>query len=79
MAQVGYSIDGFRRSLASDLLELKENLELILADLHSDDVERIKDSFNTLACSSNSFNCISVEGLEGFNNLSDEKEIELFE
>lgn len=79
MPKVTYSINGFRRGLARSLKELKEDLDAVLDDVHSDDAARIKDSFNEIACSSNSFNCVHVDGFEDFDSLAEDPEVELFD
>ncbi|MGO2075535.1 MAG: hypothetical protein ACTH3B_10305 [Pseudoalteromonas sp.] len=76
--KVTYSIDGFRRNLARELKELKRDIEHELSENNIEFPDDIKERFNNLACMSNSFNCVYVDGLDDFGNLSDIPEIELF-
>lgn len=79
MPKVTYSINGFRRNLAESLQELRVIIKDVSNDIGDDDLERMQDAFNELACSSNSFNCVHVDGFDNFDNLSDDPEIELLD
>lgn len=68
--QVHFSIDGWRTNLSRSIKELKEILEPILPEIeHITEVDDIKDKLNDIICSSNSFNCVSFDGLERFSPL----------
>lgn len=78
MSKVTYSINGFRRILASELKGLKRDLEHELSESNIEFPDDIKNRFNNLACLSNSFNCVYVNGFDDFDNLADDPEVELF-
>lgn len=69
---VTYSIDGFRRGLNRNLAELKS---LILdsdeGDIYEDLKSDLLDTLNELINQSNGFNCVSVNEVEGFSDMSD--------
>ncbi len=79
MPKVTYSINGFRRNLAETLQELRLIIQDVSNDIDDDDLERMNDTFNELACSSNSFNCVHINGFEDFDDLSKDPEIELLD
>ena len=79
MPKVTYSINGFRRNLAESLEGLRVIIQDVSNDIDDHDLERMKDNFNELACSSNSFNCVHVDGFDDFDNLSEDPEIELLD
>ncbi len=76
---VSYSIDGLRKNIASELAELKEGLDLIFQDFDDHETASIKDSFNNIACLSNSFNCVSIDGIDNFSDLSDKEDVSLYD
>ena len=79
VGRVTFSIDGYRLNQADTLRELRESLEVMFIDADTDATHDAKQAFNELACQVNSFNCVHVEGLESFNDLSNEPDIELFD
>ena len=74
-----YSVNGLRRELSRELRRLRHHLNYELEEGAVEFADEIKESFNELACLSNSFNCVSVKGLKYFDDLSEEKEVELFD
>lgn len=69
--QITFSIDGWRRCLSDDLNELRGLLhDHFIADEHVD-ADDIGEVLDRIICSSNSFNCVSVQGVADFTDLSD--------
>ena len=74
-----YSVNGLRIQLSRELSRLKYHLDHELEQGTVEFTDEIKESFNKLACLSNGFNCVSVKGLEYFDDLSEEEEVDLFD
>lgn len=66
---VGYSVNGVRRELNADLEQLRE-FAIALKNEQEIDVDELINHVNSMICKSNGFNCVSVEGLAGFDNLT---------
>lgn len=77
--KVTYSVNDFRRHLSRWLSELGRDLSRELKERNIEDDVSIRASFNELACLSNSFNCIYVDGFTGFDNLSDDPQVQHIE
>lgn len=75
--KVTYSINGFRRNLAQELKDLRADIKHELEHGIIECEDDIKERFNNLACLSNSFNCVHVNGFEDFDDLSADPEVEL--
>ena len=79
MTKIAYSINGLRRNLAAQLKELKKELDYEFAEGNIEDKQSISDIFNELACLSNSFNHVHIEGVKEFDDLSSDPEVKLFD
>lgn len=68
--EIGFSVNGFRRELSRDIKELKELTESYLEtdELDKDD---LTEAVNNLICKSNGFNCVKIEAMDSFSNMSD--------
>lgn len=79
MGKVTFSINGHRRNQADTLRELRGTIALMESEVDSDTAYEAKYLFNELACQSNSFNCVHVVGFDGFDDLSSEPVVKLFD
>ena len=75
---VTVTVNSYKRDMAESLAALRKELIFDIQASSLDD-ETI-DAFNNLACSINSFVCVSMEGAEEFTDLSGEiKDVEMIE
>lgn len=65
---IAFSMDGFRRNLHRDLAELKEQINNVLNDEWFDK-DDLKNAMDEIISSSNSLNCVSIEGDKMFTNM----------
>lgn len=65
-----FSMNGFRKSLNQDLIDLKIKLERVVAGKNFD-ADDLKESFNVIAQHSNVLNCVYDNDDEEFSDLSD--------
>ncbi|ANQ23195.1 hypothetical protein BA893_16105 [Vibrio natriegens] len=63
-------MNGFRRNLHSDLVELKEQVKQVLDDEWFDK-EELSMALDKVICASNGLNCVWVDGDEHFTNMED--------
>ncbi|MDK9790669.1 hypothetical protein [Vibrio sp. D431a] len=57
--------------------ELREAIFSVIDNLDLDDKEELIDKFDTVACSVNSLNWVSIEGDDDFSDMSNSPEIPL--
>ncbi|MCG9579821.1 hypothetical protein L1D14_26830 [Vibrio tubiashii] len=77
MSQLQFSMDGYRSNMVSDMKELREAIADILCDVDVNNKQELINKFDQVACGVNSFNCVSVEGMEHFSNMSDSETVPL--
>ena len=64
-----FSMDGFRKQLNIDLIDLKQKIERVVAGKNFD-ADDLTESFNTIAQHSNLINCVYNDNDETFSDLS---------
>ena len=67
------TMDGLRKSMSNQVYDLKKSFTELLSseDIAQEDAEDVIDDLNSLICSINAIQCVSVEGIEGFSNQPD--------
>lgn len=75
------SMDGLRKNMARDAEDLKASFLELLAreDISKEDAEDAIHDLNSLICSVNSIQCVSVEGIDNFSDLTDEVYVKLID
>lgn len=82
------SVNGMRRNMHNEMVTLRHEINCMMEVLNGDhpfysieqQLRDIKDSFNTVACTINAFQCMYDESYKNdFDDQGDEFEIELFE
>lgn len=73
------SVDGMRRNMTADINRLREAITSIIDELDADDKQEIIDSFDSVACNQNGFNCMYDDENDDFNDMGDKLEIELLD
>ena len=68
---VQLSMDGLRKDLTSDTMELREVIEECFDHLPDFMKEEMIEKFDAIACTINGLNCVSLPGDELFNELDD--------
>jgi hypothetical protein len=72
------SMDGLRKSLAGEVIELKQLVEAVLADEFYENKD-LQDAMNDVVCSVNCLACTYDDENELFNDLGDEIDINIIE
>lgn len=70
MANVSFSMNGWRRQLSEGVAELRDIVQAIKDDKDYNEDDLVA-AVGELICLSNSVNCTSVEGVDGFTDMSD--------
>lgn len=65
-----FSMNGFRKALNQDLIDLKLKLERVVAGKNFD-ADELKESFNVIDQHSNVLNCVYDNNDDEFSDLSD--------
>ena len=78
MSGITFSMNGFRKNMASDINELRASLESAMDEIPDWIAEDIKDNFDRVACASNGLNCVSIKDDPYFIDMTDEPCIRLF-
>jgi len=75
------NMDELRKVMANNANDAKRSFLELLAreDISKEDAEDVIEEFNHLICSVNAIQCVSVDGVEGFSNLTGEVYVELIE
>jgi hypothetical protein len=81
MAEIGFSMDGFRSNMINESNRLKESLDKVIEDMaHASHAEEVKEAFNDLARSVR-FLCHTYNNeVENYTIMSQQSEwVELYE
>jgi Asp-tRNA(Asn)/Glu-tRNA(Gln) amidotransferase C subunit len=75
------SMDGLRKNMARDANDFKVSFLELLAreDISKEDAEDVIQELNSLICSVNSIQCVSVEGIDDFSDLTNEVYVKLID
>lgn len=70
MANVTFSMNGWRRQLSEGVAELRDIVQAIKDDEDYDEDDLVA-AMGELICLSNSINCTSIEGIDNFTDMSE--------
>lgn len=75
------NMDGLRKNMARNAEDFKQSfLELLeREDISREDAEDVIEELNHLITSVNAIQCVSVSGVEGFSDLTDESYVKLID
>ncbi|MCC8292243.1 hypothetical protein, partial [Escherichia fergusonii] len=68
---VGFSMDGFRRQLSENVGELRDAIKGIISEGYDCDPSELTDLMNAVICDSNVINCVFIDDVKSFSDLSD--------
>ncbi|PAS33403.1 hypothetical protein CGT72_10075 [Vibrio cholerae] len=75
---VNFSMDGFRRQLSENVGGLRDAIKDIISDGYDIEPSELADLMNAVICDSNVINCVFMDDVKSFSDLSD-VELELIE